>query len=202
MNQSTAENPESVSLTKTHDSDFQNSNTFGHLQALVGFDTQNPPRAITADSGIFKFLKSQLAGFEFELLDAGKGSFCLLAVRGKPEYLFNFHIDTVPIAKGWTSDPFTLKIESGKVYGLGACDIKGAAACMLTAVQQSDGDIALLFSTDEEHGKSDAIKMFLKSNYHFKQVIVAEPTQSKAVLAHRGICSVNAKIQWPIRPWF
>ena len=158
-----------------------------HLQALVGFDTQNPPRKIDAESGIFTYLRNNLPGFEFSIFDAGDGCLSLLAKRGNPKLLYNFHIDTVPVATGWTVDPFKLQIEGNKVTGLGACDIKGASACMLSAANQTTADVALLFSSDEEHGSSVAIKYFLKTEHGFTKVIVSEPTEAEAVLAHRGI---------------
>jgi acetylornithine deacetylase len=158
-----------------------------HLEALVGFDTQNPPRKIDADSNIFNYLQQQLQGFNFSFFDAGDGCLSLLAKRGNPKLLFNFHIDTVPVAKGWSTDPLKLIVDDKKATGLGACDIKGASACMLSAVAKTTGDVALLFSSDEEHGSSVAIKYFLKTLPNFTDVIVAEPTQAQAVLAHRGI---------------
>ena len=179
----------------------QLSTTLAHLSALVSFDTQNPPKAITPESEIFSYLIENLDGFEFEFIDAGNGSICLLAQRGKPELLFNFHIDTVPVTQGWLKNPFELEITNSKAVGLGACDIKGASACMLTAVNQCQGDIALLFSSDEEHGSSEAVKAFLKQNTLsnknpvFKQVVVAEPTQAKAITAHRGIQTAEAVFQ-------
>lgn len=169
------------------------SEVLQHLQALVNFDTQNPPRAITVDSEIFTYLKQNLPGFEFTMLDAGDGSISLLAKRGNPKLLFNFHIDTVPVAPTWTVDPFVLQIEGDKVTALGACDIKGASACMLSAANKAQGDVALLFSSDEEHGSSEAIKLFLSTDHGFKQVIVAEPTLAKATLAHRGYQSAKVE---------
>ncbi len=163
-----------------------------HLEKLVSFDTQNPPRAITADGDIFSYLKQQLPGFKLLIDDQGDGCISLLAIRGKPDLLFNFHIDTVPVADNWTQDPFSLTIKDNKATGLGACDIKGAAACMLSAVSQTTGDVALLFSSDEEHGSSVAVKAFLKNSFGFSKVIVAEPTNAQAVLAHRGIQSATA----------
>ncbi len=164
-----------------------------HLGALVGFDTQNPPRDIAVESDIFEYLKSQLPGFEFQMHDADDGCISLLAKRGTPTLLFNFHIDTVPAAAAWTTDPHELIIgtyDNGQIAtGLGACDIKGASACMLSAVAKSSGDVALLFSSDEEHGSSIAVKTFLNTEHGFKKVIVAEPTNAKAILAHRGIQS-------------
>lgn len=172
---------------------FTQTKTFQHLESLVGFDTRNPPRNINHESPIFSYLESHLPGFSFETIDAGDGCLSLLAKRGKPELLFNFHIDTVPIADGWQSDPFKLIQQEDKLIALGACDIKGAAACMLSAVGQSDGDVALLFSSDEEHGSSQAVKKFLTTAHGFNQVIVAEPTKVKAVVAHRGIQTAVAE---------
>jgi len=172
--------------------DFKESSTFCHLEKLVSFDTRNPPRNISQESSIFAYLKDNLPGFDFQIIDAGEGCLSLLAIRGTPELLFNFHIDTVPIADGWNSDPFELIQVEDKLVGLGACDIKGATACMLSAVNQSKGDVALLFSSDEEHGSSQAVKKFLTTEHGYKKVIVAEPTNAKAVLAHRGIQTATA----------
>lgn len=174
------------------DVSYTDSSVFKHLAKLVSFDTQNPPRQIDSDSEIFNYLKSNLGGFRFEITDAGDGCLSLLATRGQPELLFNFHIDTVPIANGWRCEPMTLIQQGENLVGLGACDIKGAAACMLSAVNKANGDVALLFSSDEEHGSSQAVKKFLSVNSSFKKVIVAEPTKAKAVVAHRGIQTATA----------
>ncbi len=79
---------------------------------------------------------------------------------------------------------------SERAIGLGACDIKGAAAALLAAAQASDGDAAFLFTTDEEANDARCIAAFLAQKKPFDAVIVAEPTRCEAVLAHRGISSV------------
>jgi acetylornithine deacetylase len=173
----------------------QQASILQHLQVLVACDSQNPPRSISKDSEIFNYLQQNLGGFEFEFIDAGDGCLCLLATRGSPSLLFNFHIDTVPIAPGWQNDPFALQVETDKVTGLGACDIKGAAACMLSAASRTSGDVALLFSSDEEFGSSAAVRAFLATSHGFRKVIVAEPTLVKAVIAHRGIQSATFTIK-------
>ena len=43
-----------------------------HLEALVSFDTRNPPRDI-GTGGIFDYLRSQLEGFRIEVIDHGAG---------------------------------------------------------------------------------------------------------------------------------
>ena len=83
-----------------------------------------------------------------------------------------------------------------RAIGLGACDIKGAAAAMLTAASMSDGDAAFLFTSDEEANDARCIAAFLSDpRREYDAVIVAEPTRCEAVLAHRGISSVLLKFR-------
>jgi acetylornithine deacetylase len=161
-----------------------------HLEALVGFDTRNPPRAI-GTGGIFDYLRAQLPGFHVEVTDHGAGAVSLLAVRGTPRRLFNVHLDTVPSSEAWSADPHVLRIQGDRAIGLGACDIKGAAACLLAAAATTGGDVALLFSSDEEANDARCIQGFLSRDHGFSEAIVAEPTQCRAVLAHRGIASAR-----------
>jgi acetylornithine deacetylase len=160
-----------------------------HLAALVSFDTQNPPRRIGTD-GIFDYLQAQLPGFTHVLSDHGAGAVSLYSVRGKPRFLINVHLDTVPIAPTWTRDPLQLLVTDDRAIGMGACDIKGAAAAMLAAANASDGDCAFLFSSDEEANDARCIAAFLAVPRDYEAVLVAEPTRAEAVLAHRGISSV------------
>lgn len=161
-----------------------------HLENLVAFDTRNPPRAI-GTGGIFDYIRAQLPGFGFDLIDHGAGAVSLLAKRGAPATVFNVHLDTVPSSEEWSVDPLRLRVADERAVGLGACDIKGAAAGLLAAASASKGDAAFLFSTDEEANDARCIAAFLKTDHGFKQAIVGEPTQSQAVLAHRGIASAR-----------
>jgi len=161
-----------------------------HLRALVAFDTRNPPRAIDT-GGIFGYLRTELRGFDCTVTDHGAGAVSLHAVRGKPKLLFNVHLDTVPDSPHWSASPFELRVEGERAIGLGACDIKGAAAAMLTAASNSDGDAAFLFTSDEEANDARCIAAFLSGKRRaYDAVVVAEPTRCEAVLAHRGISSV------------
>lgn len=163
--------------------------TLDHLRALVAFDTRNPPRAIDG-GGIFAYLRANLPGFDCELHDHGAGAVSLLARRGRPRILFNVHLDTVPDSPHWSADPFVLRVDGTRALGLGACDIKGAAAGLLAAAQASAGDAAFLFTSDEEANDARCIAAFLRQRRDYDAVIVAEPTCARAVLAHRGISSV------------
>jgi len=163
-----------------------------HLEALVAFDTRNPPRAIAAEGGIFAYLRAALPGFAHTLSDHGAGAVSLLSVRGEPTTLFNVHLDTVPATDGWNGNPLALRIDAERAYGLGACDIKGAAAAMLAAAEETDEPFAVLFSSDEEANDARCVPSFLRAAHGFRRVVVAEPTGARAVLAHRGIVSARA----------
>jgi acetylornithine deacetylase len=165
-----------------------------HLEALVSFDTRNPPRDI-GTGGIFDYLRSQLEGFRIEVTDHGAGAVSMLAVRGNPTRLFNVHLDTVPSSEAWSANPLKLRLTGDRAIGLGACDIKGAVAGLLAAAAGTGGDAAFLFSTDEEANDARCIAAFLAKDHGFREAIVAEPTKCEAVLAHRGICSVQMKFR-------
>ncbi len=168
--------------------------TLAHLEKLVSFDTRNPPRAITT-GGIFDYLRANLPGFNVEVIDHGAGAVSLYAVRGTPKYLFNVHLDTVPDSPHWSADPHVMRRLDDRVVGLGVCDIKGAAAALVAAANACDDDAAFLFSSDEEANDPRCIAAFLARGIPYEAVLVAEPTMSEAVLAHRGISSVLMKFK-------
>ena len=173
--------------------------TLALLRTLVACDTRNPPRTIDATHPIVRALREPLVaqGFSVGVSDLGKGSVNIFATRGKPQVLFNFHVDTVPDAANWTGSPFELQIaaDSARAIGLGACDIKGAAAAMIAAAERAPGACALLFSTDEEAGNDECVHAFIAKKADtniFRGVVVAEPTENRATVAHRGTVSCEA----------
>ena len=160
-----------------------------HLEALVSFDTRNPPRLI-GTGGIFDYIRAQLPGFDVDCIDHGAGAVSLVARRGSPTRVFNVHLDTVPASDAWQADPLVLRVTGDRAIGLGACDTKGAAAGLLAAAARTSGDVAFLFSSDEEANDARCIAAFLAADHGFTEAVVAEPTGCEAVLAHRGISSV------------
>jgi acetylornithine deacetylase len=165
-----------------------------HLQALVSFDTRNPPRRI-GTGGIFDYIREQLPDFRIDVIDHGDGAVSLFAVRGTPRRVFNVHLDTVPSSEAWSADPHALRVTDDRAIGLGACDIKGAAAGLIAAANATQDDAALLFSSDEEANDPRCVAAFLGSGHGFAEAIIAEPTRCEAVLAHRGISSVLLKFK-------
>ena len=164
------------------------SRTLEHLRRLVATDTRNPPRSSPAAA--VDYLKRTLrGGFKVEVIDHGDGCISTFAVRGNPRVLFNFHIDTVPESPGWDTDPFSLHVTSERAYGLGSADTKGSAAAMLSAIEGTEADVALLFTSDEEASGARCVCTFLKRALPFDMVVVSEPTSLRAVFRHRAIVS-------------
>lgn len=110
------------------------------------------------------------------------------------------HQDTVPV-DGMTIPPWTPQVRDGRVYGRGACDVKGGMACMLAAVARLAAErppglptIVLACAVNEEYGGGGAPQLaellqpgpgaFLTRRPD--AVIVAEPTELDVVVAHKG----------------
>ncbi len=169
--------------------------TLAHLAALIECDSQNPPRAFDGEASMFRYCRERLqaVGFAVEISDFGDGHVNLYARRGAARTLFNCHMDTVPVGEGWMRPPLALTVEAGRAYGRGVCDIKGAAAALLSVAEQTAAPMAILLSSDEEGAGSCCVRRFLDEPAHrdYDQVVVAEPTGCRAVLAHRGFLSVK-----------
>ncbi len=166
-----------------------------HLKVLVACDSQNPPRAFDGEASMFGHCREHLeqAGFTVAVTDYGDGHVNLFARRGAPKVLFNCHLDTVPAGEGWSRPPLELSIEGERAYGRGVCDIKGAAAALLSVAESTDHPMAVLFSSDEEGAGGCCVANFLASEdgSDWDQVVVCEPTGCEAILAHRGFLSVK-----------
>jgi acetylornithine deacetylase len=101
------------------------------------------------------------------------------------------HQDTVP-TDNMTIDPFGARIENGRLYGRGACDIKGGMAAMLAAFARLVRDkprgaanVVMACSVDEEYTALGARKL-VDCGLKADMAVVAEPTQLDIVHAHKG----------------
>lgn len=85
------------------------------------------------------------------------------------------HLDTVSAGEGWTSDPFKLRVENGKVFGRGVSDNGiGIVSLLLILKWISEGKLSpkkrllLLFAADEEAGSRYGVK-YLAEKGVFKE---------------------------------
>ena len=123
--------------------------------------------------------------------------------------LLDAHQDTVPVA-GMTIDPFDPVLREGRIYGRGACDVKGGMAAMLAAFTRLVHDrpagaanVVMSCTCDEEAtvtGIRDLVKLWrdpTRSGSLLNEppyvAEIAEPTDLDVVVAHRGAT------RWKIR---
>jgi acetylornithine deacetylase len=113
--------------------------------------------------------------------------------QGGELLLWDVHQDTVPV-DGMIVDPFGGELRDGRVYGRGACDVKGAMAAMLAALSRIDnGDpgtrpsILLACTANEECGFTGAEALSRTWPRVPDAAIVAEPTDLHVVVAHKGV---------------
>ena len=114
--------------------------------------------------------------------------------NGKIPIILSGHTDVVPVSKSWSTDPFKATVKDDKLYGRGACDMKGFIACSLAyapvySKSDLDRDIHFSFTFDEEtacQGAPILIEELKKKGIKNGICIVGEPTSMKIIDAHKG----------------
>ena len=145
-------------------------------------------------------LLNKLGASSFKTFDKEKKKINLFAtikakkVNGAKPIILSGHTDTVPVSKSWTTNPFEATIKDDKLYGRGACDMKGFLACILAFAPvyskiDLNRDIHFSFTFDEETaclGAPILIDELKKRNIQNGICIVGEPTKMKIIDAHKG----------------
>jgi acetylornithine deacetylase len=105
------------------------------------------------------------------------------------------HTDVVPVeGQDWTSDPYTMRAEGGRLYGRGTCDMKGfIACCMAVAPQLAEARLSrpihFAFTYDEEIGCFGATRLvaeLARDGPRPAMAIVGEPTSMRVIVGHKG----------------
>jgi acetylornithine deacetylase len=113
---------------------------------------------------------------------------------GGRSLVFNGHIDVVSAdpRSEWASDPFVASLRDGRLYGRGACDMKGGIAAMVFAVEtlswlgvSLDGDLLVATNTDEESSGAGGTAL-VEHGLRADAGVVTEPTGFQTWIACRG----------------
>jgi succinyl-diaminopimelate desuccinylase len=179
-------------------------------QELIRIPTLNPPGENYRE--ICEYLDRRLrsSGFQTQLIRAlgtpgdseAYPRWNVVARREGPKpgecVHFTSHIDVVDVGHGWTVDPFGGLLRDGKVYGRGACDMKGGLAASIIAVEAFlevfpgfAGAIEISGTADEESGGYGGVAYLAERGFfspdRVQHVIIPEPLQKDRVcLGHRG----------------
>lgn len=114
----------------------------------------------------------------------------------EPFIILNCHMDTVEVVQGWETDPFKVKIEGNKMFGLGSCDMKAGIAIAMDVFKKAvrdDKNIIFTAVVDEEGNSSGAyellekiLKKELKEKFKDGLCLIPEDTQEMVKLGARG----------------
>jgi acetylornithine deacetylase len=167
------------------------------LARLVAFDTTSHKTNIPLIEFVEAYLaRHGIASQRVPMADGLKSS--LFATVGDGDtggIALSGHTDVVPVAsQAWDTNPFELIERDGKLYGRGACDMKGYLACALALVPDLKArklkiPFHLAFSYDEEVGCTGVRPMVAelgKSMPRPRYVFVGEPSKMSVVDAHKG----------------
>ncbi|WP_435311061.1 acetylornithine deacetylase/succinyl-diaminopimelate desuccinylase family protein [Primorskyibacter sedentarius] len=111
---------------------------------------------------------------------------------------FNSHTDVVEVGHGWTCDPFGAELRDGRIYGRGACDMKGGLATSIIAAEaflaecpDFAGAIEISGTADEESGGYGGVAYLAEQGFfdpaRVQHVIIPEPlNKDRICLGHRG----------------
>ena len=132
---------------------------------LVTIPSENPPGDTQALAAHVESFLASIPGMQVKRVIGRAPAVNLIArlagARPGRRLLFNGHLDTFPAgdAAAWNGSPFSARVEKGRLYGRGACDMKaGLAAAMMTAKLLAEeraslaGELVLTFVSDEETG--------------------------------------------------
>src|SRR3989304_1389260 len=155
----------------------QRPSLVGLLASLVRTDTTNPPgdtrRAVELIGARFRKL-----GVDFQILadDPKKPNLLLRLGSGRPELLFNTHMDTVPPGDRttWRHDPLGAQIEGTRLFGRGAADPKGGVGEMV-------GSVETLVR----------LRVWLRGLLRPDQVTIGEVTHNRIAIAEKGLLWVR-----------
>lgn len=144
------------------------------------------------ETRVNEFLKPVMEsiGLETDLWESEKGRANLVGVYkrsgGGKSLIFNGHVDVVPPGPEdlWTeAGPWSGKVADGKIYGRGACDMKGgngaaimALKALLKAGYKPRGDVIIESVVGEEMMDEAGTRAVIKRGYRADGGIVVEPS--------------------------
>ena len=182
------------------------SSTKAWLERLVAHETVSRDSNLTLIHEVAAFLAERGAHVELIHNEDGRKANCL--ARLGPEraggIVLSGHTDVVPVdGQSWSTNPFEVHEEGGRLYGRGVCDMKGFLASALATLPTDTSSwrypLWLALSYDEEVGCIGAPSMIerLKNHHALKPrgIIVGEPTELVSIVGHKGIAAAKTTVR-------
>jgi len=176
------------------------------IERLIAFDTTSR----NSNLALVDFVRDYLAGFgvQSDLVSDETGTkanlFATIGPEGNGGIVLSGHTDVVPVdGQPWSSDPFRVVEREGRLYGRGACDMKGFIALVLARVPELvEGRLAkpvhLAFSYDEEVGCLGVRRLLAeiaRRAIRPECCIIGEPTEMRVVSGHKGKLTLHCRVK-------
>ncbi|WP_158903306.1 acetylornithine deacetylase [Burkholderia sp. L27(2015)] len=171
------------------------------IEKLIGFDTTSRESNLGLIETVRDYLKQ--AGIDAVLTHdaAGRKANLFATVPAHDGHtdggiVLSGHTDVVPVnGQPWDTDPFKAVVKDGKLYGRGACDMKGFIGVSLALLPEMQAarlkqPLHFALSYDEEVGCVGAPVMLAdlkRRGIRLDGCIVGEPTTMRPIVAHKGI---------------
>ncbi len=179
------------------DTSYYTSEAVTLLQALIGIPSISREEDAAAD-----FLQTYIEESGIMTGRMGNNVWCISPMfdTSKPTILLNSHIDTVKPVNGWRKQPFTPKIDNGKLFGLGSNDAGASLVSLfetykhLSATEQKY-NLIFLASCEEEVSGKNGIESVLPQLPPITLGIVGEPTEMNPAIAEKGLMVLDVVAQ-------
>lgn len=135
-------------------------------------------------------------GYDDVWMDAAGNVVGRIGPAEGPGLMFNSHMDTVAVADpaAWTVDPWSAEVRDGRLYGLGACDMKGGLAATVYGAAKLiphraalKGPVWVACVGLEESSEGTCTRVLCEQRRLTPQwVVIAEPSNLQVVRAQRG----------------
>lgn len=156
------------------------------LKELIKFNTVNDKENQSIMNYIEKLLQNK--GFKTEY----KSKCLIMSIKDKYNLGFLGHTDTVMAGSDWGINPYEMKEDKEKLYGLGICDMKGGIAGILQAIIETDWEklkygMKLYFTYDEEINFLGIKEIIEKKEKFPKNMIIGEPSNNIIMNSSKGL---------------
>lgn len=172
---------------------------------LVARASENPPGN---EGPVAEWLEARLAEspvpFSVETTEVLTDRPNVVASAGNPDrgsLMLAGHIDVVPADETeWTTEPYEPTVRSGRLYGRGTADMKGAIAAMIVAAEryferaETPGELVLAFVADEEHGGA-GMQALVEEGVSVDAAVIGEPTELNVCTAIKGVVRYDAVVR-------
>ena len=181
------------------------------LGELIATPSPNPPGD---EQAVVRLLSDALRAFGYRDLEiiasepARPNLLARIGPKGGRSLALSGHVDTKPPGdvREWLTPPYEPTVVDGRLFGLGAADMKGGVAAMifagraLAAVDALEGELRLVLTADEEAGAAHGATYLVDRIETSDGILVGEPTGVNhpwdyLAVASRGVACFRIRVR-------